>query len=158
MNKQHHYTTDLIWTGNQGTGTTNYRAYERAFEVYIEGKPVLEGSSDPAFRGDPTRHNPEELLLASLSSCHMLWFLHYCADEGVLVTAYTDTATAIMQEDTNGSGRFTEATLRPHVTVTDEPMIARLDELHERANRSCFIANSVNFPVRHKGIGVVQAI
>ncbi len=157
MNKQHHYTTNLTWTGNTGTGTANYRAYERAFEVHIDGKPVLKGSSDPAFRGDATRYNPEELLLASLSSCHMLWFLHFCAEAGVMVTAYTDAATAIMQEDADGNGRFTEATLHPNVTVTDEAMVARLDELHKKANKFCFIANSVNFHIKHKAVGLVGA-
>ncbi len=157
MNKPHHYATNLTWTGNKGTGTANYRAYERAFEVHIDGKPVLKGSSDPAFRGDATRYNPEELLLASLSSCHMLWFLHFCAEAGVMVTAYTDAATAVMQEDADGNGRFTEATLHPNVTVTDEAMIAWLDELHKKANRFCFIANSVNFSIKHEAVGLVGA-
>lgn len=112
------------------------------------GKPELFGSSDPAFRGDPTRYNPEELLLASLSSCHMLWFLHLCAEAGIVVLDYVDNPTGVMEETAEG-GAFKEATLRPIVTVK-EGSEALINELHQKANKKCFIANSVNFPVKHK--------
>ncbi|WP_345953666.1 OsmC family protein [Mucilaginibacter sp. PAMB04168] len=155
MHKQHTYASTLTWTGNTGQGTSNYRVYERSYEISIGNKAVIQGSSDQAFRGDADKHNPEEMLLASLSSCHMLWFLHVCAEAGVNVLAYTDKATAVMIEETNGSGYFTEATLKPHVVVSDATMLAKLDELHHKANRFCFVANSVKFPVYHKGTGEV---
>mgnify|MGYP002777653382 CR=1 FL=1 len=148
--KHHHYTTNLRWTGNSGTGTSGYRAYERAHVLSAPDKPEIPGSSDPAFRGDSTRYNPEELLVASLSSCHMLWYLHLCAEAGVVVTAYEDRATGTMTETADGGGRFTEVILHPVVTVTQEAMRAQAEALHHRANQLCFIANSCNFPVRHE--------
>lgn len=149
MDKQHRYFTNLRWTGNRGSGTSNYRSYDRSYEVQIKGKPDLSGSSDPAFRGDPTRYNPEELLLASLSSCHMLWYLHLCAEAGVVVTDYVDQASAMMAETSGGGGRFVEAILNPVVTIADGQMQERALALHQKANQLCFIASSVNFPVRH---------
>ncbi|WP_267404992.1 MULTISPECIES: OsmC family protein [unclassified Chryseobacterium] len=156
MNKEHHYKTTIEWTGNQGTGTDNYRNYERSHTISVENKPIIEGSSDPAFRGDKTKHNPEDMLLSSLSSCHMLWYLHFCSVEGVIVTAYTDNATGIMVEETNGSGHFSEVTLNPTVTVSDESMIEKAKELHYKANEFCFIAKSVNFPVKHIPVVLVK--
>src|ERR1700712_2700684 len=103
----HHYQSSLTWTGNKGTGTSNYRSYERSHNIAIENKPLIEGSSDPAFRGDGTKHNPEELLVASLSACHMLSYLHVCAEAGVVVIAYTDDATGTMEETGDGGGHFT---------------------------------------------------
>lgn len=146
----HTYHTDLHWTGNLGSGTSGYRAYSREHEIRVDGKPMLLGSSDPAFRGDPTRYNPEDLLVASLSACHMLWFLHLCADAGIVVTDYSDRATGTMVETADGGGRFSEVTLHPQVTVTKAEMIERAQALHEAAHRLCFIANSCNFPVRHE--------
>lgn len=149
MNKEHHYKTTIQWTGNKGTGTNGYRNYERSHTISVENKAIIEGSSDPAFRGDKTKYNPEEMLLASLSSCHMLWYLHFCSEEGIIVTDYKDHATGIMMETANGSGQFTEVTLYPEVIVTDESMIEKANNLHHKANEFCFIANSVNFPVKH---------
>ena len=148
MGKAHHYKTTVTWTGNKGTGTSAYRAYERSHILSIEHKTALDMSSDPAFLGDSTKHNPEELLLASLSSCHMLWYLHLCANAGVVVTAYTDEASGIMEENENG-GRFTTVTLYPCVTVATATMIEKANALHAEANKKCFIANSCNFPVKH---------
>ena len=150
MDRIHKYKLTITWTGNNGQGTSDYRTYSRNHELLIDGKPTLLCSSDPAFRGDTTRHNPEELFLASLSSCHMLWFLHLCADAGVVVTDYTDNATGIMDETANGGGRFREVTLYPSVTVTESSMIETANGLHEKANQLCFIANSCNFPIHHK--------
>ena len=146
----HTYHTQLHWTGNLGSGTSGYRAYSREHEIRVDGKPMLPGSSDPAFRGDPTRYNPEDLLVASLSACHMLWFLHLCADAGIVVTTYSDNAVGTMTETADGSGRFSEVTLRPQVTVAEAAMIERAQALHADAHRMCFIANSCNFPVRHE--------
>lgn len=150
MNKHHHYTLSLNWTGNTGTGTSGYREYERSHSISAEGKTLLEASSDPAFRGDKTKYNPEEFLLASLSGCHMLWFLHLCADKGIIVTDYVDNPTGILDES---AGKFTEASLHPFVTVADAFHLDLLDGLHREAHKLCFIANSVNFPVNCEGHG-----
>ncbi len=147
--KEHHYKATIQWTGNKGTGTSSYRDYERSHTISVQNKPVIEGSSDPAFRGDKTKYNPEEMLLASLSSCHMLWYLHFCSEEGIIVTDYTDNAVGVMEETDNGSGRFTEVVLNPTVTVAGESMVEKARELHHKAHEFCFIANSVNFPVKY---------
>ena len=145
--RQHSYKTQLVWTGNRGAGTAAYTAYDRAHEVKVAGKPALPMSSDPNFRGDRARHNPEELLVASLSSCHMLWYLHLAAEAGVIVTAYEDSAEGVMEEGGDGAGRFTQVTLRPRVHCAPGADSALALALHERAHEKCFIANSVNFPV-----------
>ncbi len=145
---EQHYTTHLAWTGNRGTGTSGYRDYDRSYDLSAEGKPPLQGSSDPTFRGDRTRWNPEEMLLSALSSCHMLAYLHLCADAGVVVLRYEDRATAAMELSPDGSGRFTSVTLRPEVQIARENSATTAENLHERAHQMCFIANSVNFPVR----------
>lgn len=148
MSKTHGYGIRVRWTGNRGTGTSSYRAYGREHSIEVDGKPALAASADPAFRGDTGRYNPEELLVAALSSCHMLWYLHLCATAGVTVTAYTDDAVATMVEDADGGGRFTEAVLRPRITIAAGADRERARALHEDAHRLCFIANSMNFPVR----------
>ncbi|MBX2922080.1 MAG: OsmC family protein [Chitinophagaceae bacterium] len=150
MSKQHYYKTHLTWTGNKGEGTKTYGGYSRNYVISIPQKPEIPGSSDPSFRGDPARYNPEELLIASLSSCHMLWFLHLCAAAGIVVTAYEDRATGIMHENANGSGHFTQVTLHPLILINSEINIEKLQMLHEEANRKCFIANSCNFPILHE--------
>lgn len=147
MAREHHYSLSVIWTGNLGTGTSGYREYSRNHEIRSDGKPPLPGSSDPHFRGDKTRYNPEELLVASLSSCHMLWFLHFCAEAGVVVTDYCDAPVGTMAENPDGSGEFREVVLHPQVVVTDAARIPELAALHDRAHHMCFIARSVNFPV-----------
>lgn len=157
MGQQHRYALDLEWTGNSGTGTDHYRSYKRDHTIRIANKPDLLGSADPTFRGDPSRHNPEELLLAALSACHMMSYLHVCAINGVVVTAYTDNATGSMETFPDGSGRFTEVMLHPDVIVRDGSMIDQANVLHHLAHELCFIANSVNFPVRHEAVcGVDQ--
>lgn len=147
---EHRYTAALTWTGDRGAGTADVRAYARDHEIRIEGKPALLASSDPAFRGDPARHNPEELLVAALSSCHLLWFLNLCAVAGVVVVGYEDHAHGVMVEEADGGGRFREVVLRPVVTVAAPGMRAAAEAQHERAHARCFIARSVNFPVRHE--------
>lgn len=149
MNKQHNYKLTVKWTGNKGHGTFDSRLYGREHRIIVPNKVEILGSSDPNFRGDGTKHNPEELLLASLSSCHMLWYLDLCASAGVVVVDYHDNATGLMEEKTDRSGRFIEVTLQPVVTVSESSMVAAANELHKKANELCFIANSVNFPVHH---------
>lgn len=150
MDKLHQYNLKIEWTGNHGTGTSQYRAYSRNHIISASGKTEIPASSDPSFRGEKSRYNPEELLVASLSSCHMLWYLHLCSEAGVVVTGYTDHATGTMAETTNGGGHFKEVLLAPAVTVAESSMIAKANELHHKANELCFIANSVNFPVKHE--------
>ncbi len=143
----HRYACTVEWTGNRGTGTSGYREYDRTFDLKAEGKAMLAGSADATFRGDREKWNPEEMLLSALSSCHMLSYLHVCADAGIAVTAYTDAATGEMVLNADGSGRYTSVTLRPQVTVAagSDTETARI--LHGLAHEKCFIANSVNFPV-----------
>jgi organic hydroperoxide reductase OsmC/OhrA len=145
----HSYKTTVKWTGNRGAGTTDYQTYSREHIISVDNKNDILCSSDPAFRGDNTRHNPEELLVSCISACHMLWYLHLCSQAGVIVTEYTDTATGIMKETVNGGGQFTEVALNPIVVVSDKTMIEEAHELHLKANQFCFIANSIKFPVHH---------
>jgi organic hydroperoxide reductase OsmC/OhrA len=157
MDKLHSYNLTIKWTGNKGSGTSGYRAYDRSHTIMAEHKTEIAASSDPSFRGDKDRYNPEELLVASISSCHMLWYLHLCSEAGVTVTDYTDNATGQMIETSNGSGHFKEVILNPVVTVADGSMIAKANELHQKANKLCFVANSVNFPVHHNPTCIVKA-
>jgi organic hydroperoxide reductase OsmC/OhrA len=150
MAREHRYSVTIEWTGNQGTGTSNYKAYSRAHEIRIAGKPPIPASSDPAFRGDPARHNPEDLLVASLSGCHMLWYLHLCATAGIVVTEYVDHAEGTMVESPDGSGRFAGVVLKPQITLKPGADLAKAREFHMTAHKMCFIANSVNFPVTHE--------
>lgn len=152
MSGNHHYSLTIKWTGNKGTGTSGYRAYDRSHLIIAENKADISGSSDPTFLGDKTKHNPEELLVASLSSCHMLWYLHLCAEAGIIVVNYSDNAMGIMMETSKGGGKFKEVTLYPSVTVAEDSMKEKADQLHQKANELCFIANSVNFPVYHKAV------
>jgi organic hydroperoxide reductase OsmC/OhrA len=158
MSKKHHYTLEIAWTGDEGSGTSRYDSYSRNHLIRAANKPAIEASSDPAFRGDATRHNPEDLFVASLSSCHMLWYLHLCATNGVVVTGYVDDAVGTMEEATDGSGRFTDVLLRPHVTIGAGSDISLATQLHEEAHRFCFIANSVNFVVRCKPVIDVSSV
>lgn len=144
----HRYETTVTWTGNLGTGTSGYRDYSRNHEIQAPGKSAaIAGSSDAAFRGEGTRYNPEELLVASLSSCHMLWMLHLCAAAGITVLSYTDIASGSMQENEDGSGEFTSVTLRPVMNMADPARMADALHLHEQAQALCFIARGVKFPV-----------
>lgn len=149
MDKTHEYEIQMAWTGNRGSGTSGYRAYDRNHVIQGKGKAPINGSSDPNFRGDATRYNPEELFLASLSACHMLWFLHLCADAGVIVEEYMDRATGTMKETPDGGGYFSEVRLYPRVIVSQASMVDLAQSLHDRAHHLCFIANSCKCPIRH---------
>ncbi len=148
--RTHRYQVELEWTGDSGSGTSSYGGYERAHVLSADGKPAIPGSSDPHFRGDPARWNPEELLLASLSACHQLWYLHLCSVNKVTVVVYRDRASGEMAEHADGSGEFTRVVLHPDVTVAAGSDAARAQALHHEAARLCFIARSVNFPVEHE--------
>ncbi len=145
--RHHEYSATVTWIGNRGTGTSGYRDYSRDHVIAAGSKPDIPGSADPAFRGDAERWNPEDLLVASVSACHKLWYLHLCAVSGVVVTAYEDHAEGLMVTEEDGSGRFTEVVLRPRVTISSGDR-ERAASLHHDAHEKCFIANSVNFPVR----------
>ena len=152
IGKDHHYATSLRWTGNRGTGTSGYRDYDRSYNLASEGKLTLAGSSDPTFRGDAAKWNPEEMLLSALSSCHMLSYLHLCADANIVVLEYTDDASGAMELKPNGAGHFTGVTLRPRVMVSNTSDLETAEALHHAAHENCFIANSVNFPVRCEAV------
>jgi organic hydroperoxide reductase OsmC/OhrA len=149
MGPVHTYETTVRWTGNRGQGTSGYRDYDRTHEVSAAGPGVLLGSADRAFRGDADRWNPELLLVSALSQCHLLSYLHLAADHGIVVTAYTDRAVGTMREH-DGTGEMTVVVLHPVVEVADPAMVAPAVALHDRAEEVCFIARSVNFPVRHE--------
>lgn len=150
MAKEHHYQTSIVWTGNKGSGTMDYRLYDRDFSIQIPEKADILGSSDSAFMGDKTKHNPEDLLVASVSSCHMLWYLHLCAKNNVVVLEYKDKANGIMEEQADGSGKFKEIILAPKILIAEKAHIPLAISLHEEANKMCFIANSLNFQVKHQ--------
>ncbi|MGG7510495.1 OsmC family protein [Plantibacter sp. YIM 135249] len=152
---RHDYALALRWDGNLGTGTSGYRDYSREITVTAAGKHPIEASADKPFRGDPARWNPEELLLAALAQCHLLSYLHVAVTVGVVVTDYVDDAVGVMEEDGKGGGAFTEVVLRPRVTVASADMVDAAKTAHTKANELCFIANSVNFPVRHEPVILV---
>ncbi|MBV8066797.1 MAG: OsmC family protein [Candidatus Eremiobacteraeota bacterium] len=145
--KTHRYATRVQWTAANEDGTTSYGAYSRNHAIGAAGKPAILASSDPAFRGDGSRYNPEELLVASLSSCHMLWYLHLCSVNGITVVDYRDDASGAMEEN-GGGGQFVEVELRPVVKILQASQRVAALALHNAAHRSCFIARSVNFPVK----------
>jgi len=144
---EHRYETRIQWTGNNGAGTSDYRSYSRDYDIEMAGKAVIKASADPNYRGDPARHNPEDMLVATLSACHMLWYLHFCAVNKIVVEAYDDHAEGVMTTHKNGSGEFTEVILRPKIGISSGDM-EKAKALHHDAHEFCFIARSVNFPVR----------
>ena len=150
MAKEHNYTAVVTWTGNRGRGTAAYKTYTRDYQIVCAGKPPIKGSADPAYLGDADRHNPEDLLVAALSACHMLWYLHLCAANQVVVTAYEDAAEGVMRTHPDGSGEFASVSLKPRVTISSESDPKTAENLHEKAHAMCFIARSVNFPVGHQ--------
>lgn len=149
---EHHYQLTSTWTGNTGTGTSGYREYSRDITVEVAGKPALLASADKPFHGDPTRWNPEDMLLASLSQCHLLSYLYVAVTMGVVVVAYSDEASGTMLEDGKDGGEFTEVMLRPRVVVQSADMVDAATAAHARAHELCYIARSVKFPVRHEPI------
>ena len=150
VDKRHTYAADVRWTGNLGPGTLNYHSYSRDHVASAADKQPINGSADAAFRGSAERWNPEELLVVSLSQCHMLWYLDLAARAGVVVVEYTDAPHGTMVEEVGGAGQFNEVVLRPHVTVADSSMVDSAQALHDKTHSLCFVARSVNFPVRHE--------
>lgn len=150
MERTHQYHSKVIWTGNRGSGTMDYRAYDRYFNIQIDGKPEIKGCSDSAFSGDKSVHNPEDLLLSAVASCHMLWYLHLCSENAIVVLEYTDDAQGTMLEEKDGSGRFQSITLAPNVKIAAGGDIQKAEKLHEQAGKMCFIANSLNVPISYQ--------
>lgn len=148
----HHYRTTITWTGNTGEGTRSVKSYERDHTISVAGKPEIPGTSEVSVISNKVRYNPEELLLASLSACHMMWYLYLCAQADIVVTAYQDHATGTMESISGGGGKFTEAILKPAITISGHPDEAQLMALHHEANRLCYIASSCNFPVLHEPV------
>jgi len=156
MAKEHQYQINLVWAGNKGSGTIDYRSYDRSYVISVDHKPDLFGSSDSDYLGDKSKHNPEDLLVSALSSCHMLWYLHLCSENSIIVLDYKDRAVGKMSLNADGSGQFTEVTLHPEVTISDSSGLEQANALHERANSLCFIARSCNFPVRHEPVCLID--
>ena len=150
MERKHTYSARVTWTGNSGTGTSAYQAYTRDHIISVEGKPDIPGSSDPIFLGNNTRYSPEDSLVAALAACHMLWYLHLCAVNNVVVESYVDRVTGVMLENADGSGQFSEVTLHPTITVKEKGMMDKAMNLHKDAHYMCFLARSVNFTIHHK--------
>ncbi|PTX98288.1 peroxiredoxin [Spartobacteria bacterium LR76] len=147
----------IVWTGNRGEGTAHYRSYDRTWDIAVPGKPVISCSNDPLIGGDPAKMNPEDLLLSALSACHMLWYLHYAADAGIVVKAYEDEPLGIAETGPGGAGRFVSATLRPRITVRAGTNLAEARKIHDRIHEVCFIARSVSFPVTCEPVFTVEA-
>lgn len=147
MKKLHHYEPTVEWTGNKGSGTFDYRSYARSHKISADGKPEIQGSSDASFRGEKKKYNPEDLFVSSISSCHMLWYLHLCSENNIVVLSYVDKALGTMQITNDGGGAFNEVILRPEIEISPESSSALAHELHEKAHKLCFIANSCNFPI-----------
>lgn len=148
MSNNHDFTAKLRWTGNKGTGTSAYRAYTRNWTLESAGKPAIACSNDPLLGGDPALYNPEDMLIAALSSCHMLWFLHLASDAGLIVHSYEDTPIGTGECLPDGTGRFIRALLQPRIGLIPGSDTKLADEVHGRIHNHCFIARSVNFPVR----------
>ena len=146
--KIHEFPSLIRWTGNRGAGTSTYRAYDRTWDLCVEGKTVVHCSNDPMLGGDPAKYNPEDLLISALASCHMLWYLHLCSDAGITVMAYEDNPVGIGESEPSGKGRFVEAILRPKISITVDSNPTKAAEIHDEIHKFCFIARSVNFPIR----------
>lgn len=145
----HDFTTEIVWTGNRGEGTRSYRGYDRTWDIAVPGRAVVHCSNDPALGGDPAKMNPEDLLLSALSACHMLWYLHYASDAGIVVSGYRDRPVGREEVLPSGAGRFVAAELRPEITIAPGTDLAAADAIHGRIHEVCFIARSVNFPVTY---------
>lgn len=153
----HNYTSYVVWTGNRGEGTAHYRSYDRTWDIAVPGKPVVHCSNDPLLGGDPAKMNPEDLLISALSACHMLWYLHYASDHGIVVTRYEDRPIGVGEVERSGAGRFVSVTLRPKVTVRGNADLQLAESIHHRIHKVCFIARSVNFPVSYEPEFIAEA-
>lgn len=147
---EHDYTSRIVWTGDRGDGTRTYRGYDRTWSIDIPGKPVIQCSNDPLLGGDPGLPNPEDLMLSTLSACHMLWYLHLASRAGIVIRGYEDSPLGVGETGPRGEGRFLRAVLRPRITVEAGADLALAEALHHDVQQYCFIARSVNFPISHE--------
>lgn len=145
--KHHDYTSTITWTGNTGTGTSAYRAYERTWDITTPNKPIVHCSNDPLLGGNPELPNPEDLLISAVSACHMLWYLHLASNAGIIVQAYTDSPIAVGEVASSGAGRFVSVTLKPTIKLSENSDLKVADAIHQEIHQYCFIARSLNFPV-----------
>jgi organic hydroperoxide reductase OsmC/OhrA len=150
MAKLHNFTSSIIWTGNRGEGTRVYKGYDRTWDIALPGKDIIHCSNDPVLGGDPTKMNPEDLLISALSACHMLWYLHLASNAGIVVTGYRDDPIGQGETLPNGAGRFLAAVLRPKISMQEGADLKFAGELHNQVHDFCFIARSVNFPVSYE--------
>ena len=157
MTTTHDYTARVVWTGNRGAGTASYRGYDRTWDIATPGKPVMHCSNDPLLGGDPTLPNPEDLLLSSLASCHMLWYLHLASAAHIVVEAYEDDPLGVGETERGGAGRFLRAVLRPRIVLAPGSSPEAADRIHHDIHQYCFIARSVNFPVTYEATYEVRA-
>lgn len=150
MSREHDFTSKIAWTGDRGDGTRHYRGYERTWRIVTAGKVPIDCSNDPTLGGDPSKPNPEDLLLSSLAACHMLWYLHLASKAGIVVREYEDEPLGAGETGSRGEGRFVRAILRPRIRVDRGTDLAKADSLHHEVHQFCFIARSVNFPVSYE--------
>jgi organic hydroperoxide reductase OsmC/OhrA len=148
VSKTHDFTAQIVWTGDRGQGTKHYRGYDRTWSIVTPGHVPIECSNDPLLGGDPSKPNPEDLLLSSLAACHMLWYLHLASNVGIIVRGYEDAPLGVGETGPRGEGRFVQAVLRPKICVARGTDLIKADSLHQEVHHFCFIARSVNFPVR----------
>ena len=144
---KHLFKAEAKWTSKQEDSTKRF--YIKSHTILIDGKLVLHVSAAKAFKGDPELYNPEDLLLSSLVSCHMMSYLYVCSQNGIEVLEYSDNAEATLETYADGSGRFVTVTLNPKATIANPDKIQMALDLHQKANQLCFIANSCNFPILH---------
>ena len=150
MSKSHEFTAEIVWTGDRGQGTQHYRGYDRTWNIVTPGKVPIECSNDPMLGGDPSKPNPEDLLLSSVAACHMLWYLHLASNAGIVVRGYEDSPLGVGETGSRGEGRFVRAILRPRIRVDRGTDLAKADSLHGEVHQFCFIARSVNFPISYE--------
>lgn len=153
--KSQEYRVRIAWTGNRGTGTSAYRAYDRNWDLESPGKPVVHCSNDPALGGDPSRYNPEDMLVTAIASCHMLWYLHLCSVAGIIVTSYSDEPVGVMGLQIDGAGQFEKVTLHPRIALKPGSNVEKARALHGEIHKYCFVSRSVNFPVLHEPIIII---
>lgn len=146
---KHIFKVALSWFSTEKVASPKSKVYSKSHHISIEGKSDLAISAAKAFKGDPSLYNPEDLLLSSLVSCHMMSYLYLCDQNNIEVISYTDHAEAILEVNSDASGRFVEVILKPAVVILNPEQIALALDLHKKANQLCFIANSCNFPVMH---------
>jgi organic hydroperoxide reductase OsmC/OhrA len=138
------FNVGLTWLSQNKNFT--YNEYSREYTIHAEGKPELIGTAAPEYKGSHEHYNPEDMLIASLSACHMLSYLALAANSKIQVLSYQDQAEGSLIKD-GMSMKFNEVILKPHVVISQDSDQEKALSLHDKAHHICFIANSVNFSV-----------